>query len=99
MNAGHTMKASVASPLIASNGMTDSLIASMMEKTDQLHKQLYQLTEKLELVLMEESPQRPFPEDTAAPVACRLHERLTVLQDALNGVSRHIHNLSERVVL
>lgn len=99
MNAGQNMKASAMPKTISSDGMTDSFIASMLEKTDQLHKQLYQLTEKLELVLTEEGPQRPFAEDPSAPVACRLHERLSTLQDALNGVSRHIHNITERVVL
>lgn len=81
------------------HSITDSFIVSLMEQTDQLHKQINQLTERLESVLTEDCPKIHAPEDPVMPVACRLHERLGALQERLANVSRHLNTVSERIVL
>lgn len=87
------------SPQIINHSMTDSLLASLMDQTDLLHKQIYQLTEKLTLVISDDSPRLSPAEDPSLPAACRLHERLVALQEHIASVSKHLNNLTERVVL
>jgi hypothetical protein len=86
-------------PQVVAHSMTDSLLASLMDQTDLLHKQIYQLTEKLTLVIADDNARLSPAEDPSIPVACRLHERLVTLQEHIASVSRHLNSLTERVML
>lgn len=78
---------------------TDAYIAGMIDRTDQMHKQLCALADRLGMVLAEERAATACFERPESSPRCFLHERLASLQDSIISVQNHIHSIIERVEL
>lgn len=78
---------------------TEAYIGNMVSWTEQMHKQLCALADRLGMVLSEERAATACFERHESSPRCFLHERLAFLQDTIISVQNHIQSITERVEL